>query len=260
MRFLLEYAAGGCASCIAEAATLPMDTLKVRCQLLGNRAKFLPTLMMILKKEGVAPLFSGLDAALLRQALYGSMRYGFYPPMQNFFGKGGGHTFIKFIGGGQFTTKLFSGCAAGAIASAICSPTDLVKVRMQGRLKEKKEYDGDVSVGGAYEYKNVFDAFAKVYKNEGVWAMWTGVGPTVLRAAVLAAVEMSMYDTTKVCLAERLQRAPTAPEIHVLAALIASCFSSFASCPFDMARSRVMNQPKDEKGNGLIYGALSIVC
>lgn len=147
-----------------------------------------------------------------------------------------------------FLNKLLAGLLSGAISSAIANPTDLVKVRMQGAAttivgKDKR----------TYRYKNFVDALYTIITTEGIWALYTGVAPTVARASVLAAVEMSMYETLKLALARFFQLELTSVLLHIIAALVASFFSSLASCPFDMARSRLMNQPKGVDGRGLLY-------
>ena len=64
---------------------------------------------------------------------------------------------------------------------------------------------------------------------------------------VLAAVEMSCYETIRDALANSswsvLVGRPSL--VFVISALLASFWSALASNPFDMVRSRLMNQPKD---------------
>lgn len=97
---------------------------------------------------------------------------------------------------------------AGAISSAIATPTDVLKVRMQvhGRGTDK--------IG-------LLGCFREVYKNEGVSGLWKGVSPTAQRgnsthfspifglklswifsAAIIAAVELPVYDFCKIHLLE----------------------------------------------------------
>lgn len=103
-----------------------------------------------------------------------------------------------------------------------------------------------------YNYDGLYDAFSTIVKREGFLALYTGVGPTVCRASVLAAVEMATYDVLRDRIAYRLALPISSLVVHALTALIASFLSSLASNPFDMARSRVMNQPK-KNGRGLLY-------
>lgn len=58
----------------------------------------------------------------------------------------------------------FSGALGGAIANVIVSPVDLVTTRMQVQDK----------VFGTRKYKHVFDAFAQIYREEGIVAFYSG--------------------------------------------------------------------------------------
>ena len=62
---------------------------------------------------------------------YGSLRYGLYGPIKNSLG-------IKAGQPVPLWKKILAGGGAGAIASAVANPTDLLKVRLQtdGMLKD----------------------------------------------------------------------------------------------------------------------------
>jgi Mitochondrial carrier protein len=75
----------------------------------------------------------------------------------------------------------------------------------------------------------------------------------VWRAAILAMVELSAYETLKPALARFFSLASSSFVLHAMTALIASFLSALASNPFDMARSRMMNQPRNSDGTGLYY-------
>lgn len=252
---LLEFPIGGLASCIAEALTLPMDTVKVRLQL-DSTASINSMIKSMIKEEGLISFFNGLSPALLRQLLYGSLRYGLYPFFKKFY-------FPNFHSDElNLFQKLISGLSAGAISSAICNPTDLIKVRMQASRNKLIYKDSDARNKDYidYQYSSIYNAFKTIIHNEGYLALYTGVGPTVCRASVLAAVEMTTYDNLKSRIAIFLNQSDQSFIVHAVTALIASFFSALASNPFDMARSRVMNQPRDKNGRGLIYkGAIDCI-
>ena len=148
-----------------------------------------------------------------------------------------------------------AGLFAGAMSSGICNPTDLVKVRMQAQSKDKAKSDLLKSkfAKGDYQYNGIFDAFRKIVQTEGFLSLYTGVFPTMLRAAFLASAEMAVYDTMKSFLVHKSILIADTVSLYMVSALCASFCSAFASNPFDMAKSRLMSQPKDEKGKGLIY-------
>lgn len=182
----------------------------------------------------------------------------------------------------EFVSKLLAGLCAGALSSGLCNPTDLIKVRMQAsknllndsnekavvkfnlsdnfccwfcdclHLNVSNRQDNFFSKGD-FHYTSVFDAFKKIIKNEGIAALYTGVYPTMARASVLAAAEMAIYDTLKTFFTKNNIFQEGSGMLFIVCALLASMCSSFVSNPFDMARSRLMNQPRNKEGNGLIY-------
>lgn len=218
----VEFISGGLASCLAEIMTLPLDTIKVQI-MLGSGGQSVWSLLSSREKV-MAMMLRGLDAALVRQLLFGTLRFGLYPVFQDVWSRSDlSDTLVRVL----------AGFSCGAVSSAICNPTDLVKVRMQGSYAGK--------------YRNVFSAFYTIARDEGFAALWTGVWPTVYRASVIAAVELSAFDTIKGAAADRLSLPSDGTFVVVVAALLASMFTAFLSCPFDVARSRLMNQAIEKK-------------
>lgn len=48
--------------------------------------------------------------------------------------------------------------------------------------------------GVAKRYDGVMDAYSKIVRNEGVSALWTGLGPNIFRNGVMNAAELATYD------------------------------------------------------------------
>lgn len=131
--------------------------------------------------------------------------------------------------------KIAAGGGAGAIASAIANPTDLVKVRLQtdGQMKGA---DGEFL---PKRYTGMVNAFTTIVKEEGVLGLWKGVGPTCGRATALAAAELATYDEVK----SRFLQFGILKEglsLTLATAFISGFVSTVASSPFDVVKSRVM--------------------
>jgi len=111
------------------------------------------------------------------------------------------------------------------------------------------------SISQGPRYKGLFHAFSTIIKEEGVLGLWKGVGPTCGRATVLAASELATYDEVKQQLLKHklLQEGLT---LHFTTALSAGFVSAWCSSPFDVVKSRVMNQPFDENGKGKLYSGM----
>ncbi|CAG9766027.1 unnamed protein product [Ceutorhynchus assimilis] len=231
---------GGLASCVAEFGTFPIDTTKTRLQIQGqkldkNHSKLkyngmVDCFFKIIKQEGFSSLYSGIWPAVLRQATYGTIKFGTYYSLKSI---------ILEHNKGQESIGVNIVCAviAGSFSSAIANPTDVLKVRMQ--------------VQGAAGSVGLVECFKDVYTHEGISGLWRGVNPTAQRAAVIAAVELPVYDF---CKSHLMNVLGDKASNHFLSSLIASLGSAVASTPLDVVRTRLMNQRKLKKaGNTVPY-------
>ncbi|XP_030748086.1 mitochondrial uncoupling protein Bmcp isoform X2 [Sitophilus oryzae] len=210
--------------------TFPIDTTKTRLQIQGqkldlNHAQLkyngmIDCFFKIVKQESFLALYSGIWPAVLRQATYGTIKFGTYYSLKRIIlehNKGKEHVSVNIL------------CAviAGAFSSAIANPTDVLKVRMQ--------------VQGTTGNVGLVDCFKEVYTHEGISGLWRGVSPTAQRAAVIAAVELPVYDFCKNYLLHLLGDSASN---HFVSSLFASLGSAVASTPIDVVRTRLMNQRK----------------
>lgn len=142
----------------------------------------LATIMCIAREEGVAALWKGVIPGLHRQFLYGGLRIGLYEPVKAFFVGGAA------VGDVSLLSKILAALTTGVIAIVVANPTDLVKVRLQADGKAntvKRSYSG------------ALNAYATIIRQEGIGALWTGLGPNVARNAIINAAELASYDQFK---------------------------------------------------------------
>nr|XP_019564620.2 LOW QUALITY PROTEIN: mitochondrial uncoupling protein Bmcp-like [Aedes albopictus] len=225
---------GGVASITAEFGTFPIDTTKTRLQIQGQKIDqshaelkyrgMTDAFVKISKQEGMKALYSGIWPAVLRQATYGTIKFGTYYTLKKVATEKG----WLVDKSGNENVWCNAGCAtiAGAVSSAIANPTDVLKVRMQVHGK------GTNNAGLAR-------CFKEIYVHEGIRGLWRGVGPTAQRAAVIAAVELPVYDFCKLHLMETFGDQVAN---HFISSFIASLGSAVASTPIDVIRTRLMNQ------------------
>jgi solute carrier family 25 uncoupling protein 8/9 len=232
--------------CALLAVTMPVDVVKTRLQMDGSGGAVkqysgsMDCAGKLVKSEGPGALFKGLPPALVRQSTYGSLRYGLYGPIKNSMG-------IKAGEPVPLWKKIIAGGGAGAIASAVANPTDLIKVRLQtdGMAKDA---EGNLL---PKRYTGMINCFTTTVKEEGVLALWTGVGPTVGRATALAAAELATYDEVKQRLLATGWFQPGLL-LTVTTAFASGYVSTVASSPFDVVKSRVMGQPLNPDGTGKV--------
>jgi solute carrier family 25 uncoupling protein 8/9 len=240
---------GGFASCIAETCTMPVDVVKTRLQMDGAAGQKLyrgplDCAGKLVKADGPSSLFKGLPPALLRQSTYGSLRYGLYGPIRDSLGVKAGTPKTEI----PIWKKILAGGTAGALASAVASPTDLIKVRLQtdGQMKGKD---------GAFlpkKYRGMPHAFLSIVREEGVLGLWKGTTATAARATVLAATELATYDEVR---GKLLQSVYFEEGLlcTVCTATVSGLLATIASSPFDVVKSRFMGQPLNADGTGRIY-------
>ncbi|KAK0089775.1 hypothetical protein PV325_005401 [Microctonus aethiopoides] len=235
---LAPFIYGGLASIIAELGTFPLDTTKTRLQIQGQKldkvhsslkySGMLDALLQITKNEGYKSLYCGISSAILRQATYGTIKFGTYYSLKQLAIEKWGSDDLVII-------NIICAAVAGSISSAIANPTDVVKVRMQ--------------VNGNQRNLSLYGCFHDVYQHEGVRGLWRGVGPTAQRAAVIAAVELPIYDSTKYCLTPYIGDTVSN---HFISSFVASAASAVASTPIDVIRTRLMNQRRMSVASDLL--------
>jgi solute carrier family 25 oxoglutarate transporter 11 len=119
---------------------------------------------------------------------------------------------------------------AGGLGSFVGTPCDLVLVRMQA--------DSTLPEVERRNYKNVFDAFGRIIKEEGVTSLWNGAGPTILRACALNVAMLVTYDEVKERLTKKLGKGHD-KQILFVASMMSACATSTASLPFDNIKTKL---------------------
>lgn len=162
---------------IATSVIQPIDMIKVRLQLRGealsgNLSPFSVAKDIFNNEGGIKGFYQGIDSALLRQAVYATLRLGIYFNLNDYI--------KEHINHGQNLSafqKAYSSLIAGAIGSFIGTPCDLSLVRMQA--------DSTLPPAERRNYRNVFHAFSRIVSEEGIRSCWSGATPTMARAVSL---------------------------------------------------------------------------
>ncbi|XP_023332871.1 kidney mitochondrial carrier protein 1 [Eurytemora carolleeae] len=137
----------------------------------------LDALKSVIREDGVQRLYKGLSPALLRQGVYGTIKFGLYYSAKDLYFS------INPSKPESNVLNLFCAVFAGSVSSAIATPTDVVKVRMQAK--------GDTKFG------NLLSVFIDIGRKEGVSGLWRGVCPTAQRSAIVAGVQLPVYDWSR---------------------------------------------------------------
>ena len=144
--------------------------------------------------------------------------------------------------------KILAGGLSGTVSQGIANPCDVVKVRMMAPPGKSNT---------ATTYRWFLGSLIQIGKSEGLSGLYKGVTANVGRAASLAAAEMSVYDQVKTTLLYEYEWGEGL-KLHAFSATCSGFAAAFASCPFDVCKSRLMSQPVDPvTGQGTMYRGLA---
>jgi len=227
-------------ACFAEAITYPLDLLKTRLQLQGSSAAAAPLSLSgmassVVRTEGMKALFAGMSVALLRQLFNAGISVALYPSVR-----------AALLGPAESSEaaplwkRAAAGAATGCIGQLLAQPTDVIKVRVQA--------DGRARAAGLQpRYKGSLDAARSILAAEGLRGFYASTYASVWRAAIIQAAGISSYDHTKQW-ATQLVGSSEGYAPQVVAALVCGVISAAVSCPLDIVKTRVINEPSRYKG------------
>ena len=239
-----ELLAAGIGCAIADSLFNPLEIVKVRLQMEGGPGSIISyrrvyfVIASIIKDEGTLQLWiPGLLPTFLRGLLYSGFRIGMYPTVRNLLNRK-----IKVEDESEkakeshFTTKLVAGGLCGAVGSFIFSPLDLIRINFQ---KNPTIYPSTVS------------AFRTMHDKGGLGSLWRGSSATVMRATLLSACQLSIYDQIKSFCAslksyggadtfESISWFEEGPLLHAWASLLSGVVAQGVIMPVDTIKTKMM--------------------
>ncbi|XP_048767483.1 mitochondrial 2-oxoglutarate/malate carrier protein-like [Ostrea edulis] len=241
----MKFTIGGLAGMGATVFVQPLDLVKNRMQLSGEGGQSRQykssghALITVLRNEGITGIYTGLSAGLLRQATYTTTRMGIYSSL-----------FEKFSVNGKppsFIKKVLIGVFAGGVGAFVGTPAELALIRMTA--------DGRLPVEQRRGYKNVFDALRRVWLEEGFRSLFRGSGPTIGRAMVVNASQLSSYSQVKQFFLDK--KFKDGLLLHFVSSMISGFITTLFSMPVDIVKTRIQNM-KTTEGKQEYKGATDV--
>uniref|UniRef100_A0A673L9U9 Mitochondrial uncoupling protein 4 n=1 Tax=Sinocyclocheilus rhinocerous TaxID=307959 RepID=A0A673L9U9_9TELE len=248
-----KFTLSASAATVAELVTFPLDLTKTRLQIQGEGGSqqhggnvqppkyrgMLSTALGIVREEGPLKLWQGVTPAIYRHIVYSGGRMLAYEQLrESVLGRSEDGVFPVW-------KAVIGSMISGALGQFIASPTDLVKVQMQMEGRRRLE-------GKPPRVHGVYHAFTKIVAEGGIRGLWAGWVPNVQRAALVNLGDLMTYDTVKHFLL-RNTSIPDNSICHGLASICSGLVAAIMGTPADVVKTRVMNQPRDSNGRGLLY-------
>lgn len=228
---ILPFVAGCGSGMIATVCIQPIDTVKVRMQLMDQSTGAKSPLLIakgIVARGGVASLYDGLSAGLLRQLVYGQLRLGLFATFERALERRA-HESDTTLG---FGGRAVAGLTAGALAALFGNPTEVALIRMQA--------DNLRPLSERASYTSALDALRRISRQEGILALWSGAAPTIVRAMSTNFGQLAFFSESKHQIQKRSNM--SVEKRTALAAAIAGFAGAFISLPFDFVKTRLQNQ------------------
>jgi len=224
----IKFLFGGTSGMLATCVVQPLDLVKTRMQVSkgagGAKPSTLSVISGVIKNEGITTLYTGLSAGLLRQATYTTTRLGIYTWLFETFSTDGKPP--------NFFMKAALGMTAGGVGAFVGTPAEVALIRMTS--------DGSLPVEQRRNYSSVFNALARIYREEGLTTLWKGATPTIARAMVVNAAQLASYSQAKQGILDT-GYIQDGIFCHFLASMFSGLVTTIASMPVDIAKTRLQS-------------------
>jgi len=226
--------ASTCAS--ATIITHPIELVKTRMQTQGELTRnytrtysgTAQSLILVVRSDGFRALWKGINAGVMYQICMNGTRLTLFDKLKS-----------------QISVPIAS-ITAGLISGAFASPFYL--------LKTQQQIVSTVQVGNQHHESNVnmVRFFSEQIKKNGLRSLYRGATSQLLRVAVGSGAQLTSFEKSKHLISSTL------PNSHwfvitASSACVASIFVCLFMSPFDVAATRVYNQPLDKFGHGTLY-------
>lgn len=230
MNLLNNIGSAGTSAMITVCITHPIDVTKTYLQVyndknINNKKTIIEIFKIIKNNEGKKAFWKGIGAGILRESTYTSLRLGLYEPIKYIFGiKQDSSIFYKFM----------AGSLAGSIGSMAGNPFDIIKTKI---ITNTSLNNQNITIR---------KISSDIYKNLGIRGFYRGLDANIIRACVLNGTKMACYDQIKY----KIKLSGTIKNefaVQFCAAFGAGFFMAITVTPFDMIRTKLMNQPTNKQ-------------
>ncbi|XP_050537075.1 mitochondrial 2-oxoglutarate/malate carrier protein-like [Daktulosphaira vitifoliae] len=228
----IKFVNGGISATVATVIVHPLDVLKNRMQMAGRDISVTESqksmgyiVRSMIKEKGVSAFYPGLSAGILRQATYSSTRLGLY------------NTLFTVTSGKDnkppgLPVKLGIAMISGVVGAAIGTPAEVALIRMTS--------DAQLPIADRRGYTSVFNALARIAREEGIATWWRGCIATMGRAAVVNMAQLASYSQSK----EMYLKTGYFEDnivLHFASSMTSGAITTIASLPVDIAKTRIQS-------------------
>jgi len=175
---LVHVCAGSCGEVVACLIRVPTENVKQKLQAkLFHSVR--QTVGAILSTQGPKGFFTGYWTTVMREVPFAFVQY----PIWEYSKRVWSLHQHREVSPAQ---AALCGSLAGGIGAAVTTPMDVIKTR----LMLGHDYGGQ-------KYHGMVDTFSRVYRQEGLLTLFSGIGPRIMWISIGGAVFFGAYETAK---------------------------------------------------------------
>lgn len=183
--FLAHFGAGMMAETISCVFWVPIDVVKERLQVQSTYRNATDAFRHILQLEGIKGIYKGYGATLLSFGPFSAFYFLFYEKTKQI-----STTWCQTqtLDDVPFWMLLTSSAIAGAGASLLTNPLDLVKLRLQIQRRTCERHTPSTS------YTGVWDGLGQTVRSEGIPGLFKGAGARMAFHAPSTALTIALFE------------------------------------------------------------------
>ncbi|CCX34821.1 Similar to Amino-acid transporter arg-13; acc. no. Q01356 [Pyronema omphalodes CBS 100304] len=245
-----DIAYGSLAGMIGKVIEYPFDTVKVRLQSQPDTRPLLykgplDCFLQGVRQDGIRGLYRGISSPMVGAAAENSCLFFSYNLAQTFTRS----TFYPHLNPKDplpLSALLWCGSAAGAFASFVLTPIELIKCKVQVQAME--------SSGSTASKPGPIGVMKEVWKHHGIKGFWNGQTGTFLRETGGSACWFGAYEYVGATLRKRKGSEQLGNGEMMLAGAAAGVSYNFMLFPADSIKSRMQTQVlyPGEKAKGFL--------
>ncbi|UJR14062.1 hypothetical protein I4U23_001059 [Adineta vaga] len=227
--------AGATSGIFVSVLVSPLDVIKTRIQVkrLPKGVPDTPLLVVIYRlarKEGIRAFYKGLGVTMLGYAPNWAVYFSTYQWSKKQYA-----SYLSSIQSEHdILINLLASVTAGAVANAVIAPMWTIRTRMM----TQSNYD---------DYRNAFHAAQKIYRTEGLFALYRGLIPSML-GLVHVGIQFPLYEYLKKKCAIYSSSSSSSSSNHhsstgslILASSVSKFVASCIAYPHEIVRSRLQD-------------------
>lgn len=186
-RVVFTALSAACGNVASSVLFVPKEVVKQRMQSAVDGQRFLTVVSNLVRTSGARGLYRGYQATLLRNVPSTMIRFALYEEVKCFMQamrrRDDAHDGVSTERPDLAVDLVSAGAVAGALASAITTPMDVIKTRF--------------ATGAFPSQTSLLSAFGNIVREHGVSGLFVGIRPRILWSALFAAIGFSSYEVCK---------------------------------------------------------------